>query len=252
VHFTRIAATSAVRDADNGESFLEAASDIVGTRAEVLSGDEEGRLSYEGATLDLDSSGSDVVVLDIGGGSTEIIAERNGQLVAYSTNLGCVRLTERYLTHDPPTATEIADAINMTTDEFHKASEAAPAFKNLPSDRLLIGLAGTVSTLAALDLGLVEYDRDALHHHVLSRLAVDRWCRDLGAETVAERALRPGMTRGREDVIFGGALVLREAMRFFAFEECLVSESDILEGLVLSQRRNRSSRSRSPSGEPIS
>jgi exopolyphosphatase/guanosine-5'-triphosphate,3'-diphosphate pyrophosphatase len=252
VRAARVVATSAVRDAENGESFLESASSITGVSAEVLSGDEEGRLSYLGATADFDPPPSGVVVLDIGGGSTEIITERDSEIVAFSTNLGCVRLTERYLLHDPPTDEEVADAVRRTTEEFGRAAASTPAFEERRGDGLLVGLAGTVSTLASLDLGLAVYDRDAIHHHVLRREVVERMCHDLGEEAASERATRPGMTKGREDVIFGGALVLREAMRWFAFEECLVSESDILEGLVLSQRASSSSRSRSPSGDPIS
>jgi exopolyphosphatase / guanosine-5'-triphosphate,3'-diphosphate pyrophosphatase len=233
---TRVVATSALRDAENGEAFLRSASSIVGVAAEVLSGDEEGRLSYLGATADLQGHGADHVVLDIGGGSTEIVAARDGEISVVSMNLGCVRLTERCLLHDPPTAAEEAATVDVIADELTRACLVAPVFGDLPSGARLVGLAGTVSTLAALDLGLVEYRRDAIHHHVLSFDAVQRWCRDLGGETYAERSERRGMTEGRQDVIFGGALVLREVMRRFSFGDCLVSESDILDGLVMSQR----------------
>jgi exopolyphosphatase/guanosine-5'-triphosphate,3'-diphosphate pyrophosphatase len=233
---TRVVATSAVRDADNGEKFLHSASSIIGVDAEVLSGDEEGRLSYLGATADLQGQGADPVVLDIGGGSTEIATARDGEIFVVSMNLGCVRLTERCLLHDPPPAAEEASAVAVIGDELTRACLAAPVFGNLPSTRCLVGLAGTVSTLAALDLGLAEYDRDAIHHYVLPLEALKRWCRDLGRETYGERAERCGMSQGRQDVIFGGALVLREVMRRFSFDDCLVSESDILDGLVLSQR----------------
>lgn len=233
---TRIVATSAVRDADNGEQFLRSASSIIGVDAEVLSGDEEGSLSYLGATADLHGEGADAVVLDIGGGSTEIVTARSGALSVVSMNLGCVRLTERCLLHDPPTAAEEAAAVEVIADELSRACLVAPVFGELPPTRRLVGLAGTVSTLAALDLGLADYDREAIHHSVLSLDAVERWCRDLGRETYSERAGRRGMSEGRQDVIFGGALVLREVMRRFAFADCLVSESDILDGLALSQR----------------
>jgi exopolyphosphatase / guanosine-5'-triphosphate,3'-diphosphate pyrophosphatase len=232
----RVVATSAVRDADNGEQFLRSVSSIIGVEAEVLLGDEEGRLSYLGATADLPGNGADPVVLDIGGGSTEIATARAGEISVVSMNLGCVRLTERCLLHDPPTAAEEAAAVEVIADELSRACLVAPVFEDLPSTRRLIGLAGTVSTLAALDLGLADYDRDAIHHSVLSFDAVARWCRDLGKETYGERAGRRGMSAGRHDVILGGALVLREVMRRFSFDDCLVSESDILDGLVLSQR----------------
>ena len=98
----------------------------------------------------------------------------------------------------------------------------------------LVGLAGTVSTLATLEFGLTDYDRDRIHHSVLSRDAVESWCSVLGSEAVALRERRPAISAGREDVIFGGALVLRETMRRFGFAECIVSEADILDGLVMS------------------
>ena len=99
---------------------------------------------------------------------------------------------------------------------------------------MLVGLAGTVSTLASLELDLAEYDRERIHHSVLTRAGVGRWCDILGGETVAERAKRPPIPAGREDVIFGGALVLREVMDRFCLDDCIVSESDILDGLVMS------------------
>ena len=233
---TRVVATSAVRDADNGEQFLRSASSIIGVEAEILAGDEEGRLSYLGATADLPGRALDPVVLDIGGGSTEIVMATDGEMSVVSMNLGCVRLTERCLLHDPPTATEEAAAVQVIADELRQACLVAPAFEDLAPGRRLVGLAGTVSTLAMLDLGLTDFDRDAIHHSILSLGAVEQWCRDLGTETYAERAARRGISEGRQDVIFGGALVLREVMRWFRFGDCLVSESDILDGLVLSQR----------------
>ncbi len=113
-----------------------------------------------------------------------------------------------------------------------RAQRAIPPLGLLgPSDRL-VGLAGTVSTLATLELGLTDYERDRIHHSLLSLDAVDKWCNELGTERVAERARRAAIPEGRQDVIFGGALVLRECLIRFGFSECLVSESDILDGLV--------------------
>lgn len=236
----RVVATSAVRDADNGGEFLHAASSVVGVDAEVLSGDEEGRLSFLGGTADLELRHGGAVVLDIGGGSTEIVTARAGAVSAVSLNLGCVRLTERFLFHDPPTASEEGAMVERIGEELTRAVRAETVLSDLPQRSRLVGLAGTVSTLASLDLGLPEYDHDAIHHYVLTRDAVERWCDALGTETYAERAKRDGMAEGREDVIFGGAVVLREVMRRFSFEQCLASESDILDGLVLSQRLERS------------
>jgi exopolyphosphatase / guanosine-5'-triphosphate,3'-diphosphate pyrophosphatase len=234
---TRLVATSAVRDAVNGDEFLLPAADIIGAPAELLPGREEGRLSYVGATADLPEGDEAVVVLDIGGGSTEMVTRDRGEILSVSLDIGCVRLTERFLRRDPPTATEVAAAVRAIATELDRATEAIPALAN-PSraPRRLVGLAGTVSSLASLELGLAEYDRERIHHAVLTREAVDRWCDVLGAEPVAKRARRPGLPAGRQDVIFGGALVLREVMSRFELPACIVSESDILDGLIMSMR----------------
>ena len=232
---TRLVATSAVRDAVNGDDFLLPAADIIGAPAELLPGPEEGRLSYAGATADLSEPDEAVVVVDIGGGSTELVTKDEGEVRSVSLDIGCVRLTERFLRGDPPTTAEVAGAVQAIADELDRAAAAIPALVHPDrAPRRLVGLAGTVSTLAALQLGLAHYDRARIHHAVLSRAAVGRWCDVLGAETVARRALRPGLPAGRRDVIFGGALILREVMRRFDLPECIVSESDILDGLILS------------------
>jgi exopolyphosphatase/guanosine-5'-triphosphate,3'-diphosphate pyrophosphatase len=233
----RLVATSAVRDAANSEAFLEPASATVGVRAEVLSGDEEGRVSYEGATDDLPPVAGQTVVIDIGGGSTEVVTlDDGGAIAAISLDIGCVRLTERYLKSDPPTDEEIDAARRAIGVELERATRQIPALSKLGSGDRLIGLAGTVSTLASLELGLAHYERERIHHSVLSRASVEKWCDLLGAERVQQRADRAAITKGREDVIFGGTLVLRETMHRFGLAECLVSEADILDGLVLGLR----------------
>jgi exopolyphosphatase/guanosine-5'-triphosphate,3'-diphosphate pyrophosphatase len=229
----RLVATSAVRDAANGQEFLLPAAAIVGAPAELLSGQEEGRLSYAGATADLPAGVGRVVVLDIGGGSTEIATDVDGAVRSHSMDVGCVRLTERFLRSDPPTAFEVVGAVGSIEAELDAAESRIPALRDLGPARL-VGLAGTVSTLASLDLGLTEYDRERIHHAVLSAEAVERWCAVLGAETIAQRALRPGLPEGRQDVIFGGAIVLREVMHRLGLPACIVSEADILDGLVQS------------------
>ena len=232
----RLVATSAVRDAANPEAFLELASELVGVRAEVLSGDEEGRVSYEGATSELPAIAGQTVVIDIGGGSTEIVTLAHGAIAAISLDIGCVRLTERYLKSDPPTAEEIDAARGAISVELDRAVQGIPALAQLGSRDRLVGLAGTVSTLASLELGLAHYERDRIHHSVLPLTSVVKWCDLLGAERVQERAERAAITKGREDVIFGGVLVLRETMSRFGMAECVVSEADILDGLVLELR----------------
>jgi len=230
----RMVATSAVRDAVNGQDFLDAATEVIGSPAELLSGIEEGALAYAGATAGLPSSPGDDVVVDIGGGSTELVLQRSGQIEAVSLDLGCVRLTERHLESDPPTAAELAAAGAMVDAELDRAIRTVGALRTLRPASRLIGLAGTVSTIAALDQGLAEYDWGHLHHYILSDVAVERWVETLAGEPAEGRLARPGMVAGRQDVIVGGALVLRRVMSRFGFAECLVSESDILDGLSAS------------------
>jgi exopolyphosphatase/guanosine-5'-triphosphate,3'-diphosphate pyrophosphatase len=230
----RLVATSAVRDAANGEDFLVPAAAIIGVPAELLPGSEEGRLSYVGATGDLPAGPSAIVVLDIGGGSTELVTESGGQILSISLDIGCVRITERYLHDDPPTTEEVRSAVTAIVTELDRSVEAIPSLADLGPAARLVGLAGTVSSLASLELGLVDYDREQIHHAVLTAEAVERWCEVLGGERVEERAQRRGLPPGRQDVIFGGALVLREAMRRLGLHACIVSESDILDGLIMS------------------
>lgn len=228
----RMVATSAVRDAVNGREFLDAAAEAVGVPAELLSGEEEGALAYAGATAELPPTSGGVVV-DIGGGSTELITEEGGRVRVASMDLGCVRLTERYLHHDPPVGDELAAAVGAVDAELERAVAAVPALAEA-AGRPLVGLAGTVSTLSALEQGVVAYDREQLHHSVLTADAVRRWCDELAGEPSSARARRVGMVPGREDVIVGGVLVLREVMARLAADECLVSEADILDGLAAS------------------
>ena len=139
----------------NGEDFLLPAADIIGAPAELLSGDEEGRLSFAGATGDLPAGPGEVVVLDIGGGSTEIVTKSGGEILSVSLDIGCVRLTERFLRTDPPTSDEVTGALQAIGAELDHAQEAIPSLADLGPAARLVGLAGTVSTLASLELGLV-------------------------------------------------------------------------------------------------
>jgi exopolyphosphatase / guanosine-5'-triphosphate,3'-diphosphate pyrophosphatase len=232
----RLVATSAVRDASNSSAFLVPATDVIGAPAELLSGKEEGRLSYYGATSDLPPGGGAVVVVDIGGGSTELATRSAEDVLSVSLDIGCVRLTERFLHADPPNPAEVTQAVQAIGAELDRAAASIPPLDDTARTRQLVGLAGTVSTLASLELGLDEYDGARIHHAVLTEESVGRWCEVLGGEPVAQRALRPGLPVGRQDVIFGGALVLREVMRRFAFSRCTVSETDILDGLILSMQ----------------
>ena len=230
----RVVATSAARDASNSDEFLRAATEAIGVETELLSGAEEGRLAYTGAAAELPEAEGDDVVVDIGGGSTELVMSGDDGVEVASLKLGCVRLTERHLLHDPPLEDEMVAAELTIERELDRAQTSITRLNYLRPNSRLIGLAGTVSTLVTLEVGLTRYDRDVVHHSVLSRATVGRWCRLLAAEPASERGKRPGMLDGRQDVIVAGALVLRQVMTRFGFESCLVSESDMLDGLVAS------------------
>jgi exopolyphosphatase/guanosine-5'-triphosphate,3'-diphosphate pyrophosphatase len=230
----RMTATSAARDAENRADFFDAARTVVGVDAELLSGLEEGQLSFAGATADLSSDDGPFLVVDIGGGSTEFSFGTTECEYARSVDIGCVRLTEKYIEHDPPRPEELVACLSIVETyvddvlrEFPRISEAAR----------FVGLAGTVSTAAAVEQGLAEYDRDRIHHFVLTRDAVEDVFRTLATENRAARLGNPGLEAGRADVIVGGLCVLVQIMRQLDLDECLVSESDILDGLVMSLQK---------------
>ncbi len=230
----RLAATSAARDASNGTAFLEAASAASGVRAELLSGEEEGRLSFSGATSDFAGPLDKVVVVDIGGGSTELVTCDDDEVAAHSMQVGCVRVTERAMPGDPPTREQLDAAASMVDEAIDRAFEQLSSLAVPDSERQVLGLAGTVSTLAMVDLGLADYDEEKVHHHWLSIEAI-RSLRDaLAAETVEDRRRRPGMVPGREDVIVAGAVVLERVVVRLGATGCLTSEHDILDGLAQS------------------
>lgn len=230
----RMVATSAVRDADNGALFTAAAEAAVGVEPEVLSGTEEGTLAYRGASADLDPFKGDTLVVDIGGGSTEITLGRTGSVSSVSLQLGCVRLTERFLKSDPPTATEVMATRAAITEALVGGESKLPALVQLDPARRMIGLAGTVSTLASLKLGLAEYDAERLHHATITLEEIEGTCAKLAALSHRDRRGLVGMVTGREDVLLGGALVLAAVAARYKCGEVIASERDILDGIVLS------------------
>ena len=230
----RLAATSAARDAANGASFLAAASEVTGLAAELLSGEEEGQLSFAGATGDLDGPLASLVVVDIGGGSTELVTCVKGMVTAHSMQVGCVRLTERTMPVDPPDAMTLAAASALVDETITNAFDAIPSLGTRDPARRCVGLAGTVSTLAMIDLALAVYDEAAVHHHWLSLEAIRAWRDTLASETIDERRRRPGMVPGREDVIVAGAVILERVVDRLGVDGCLSSEHDILDGLARS------------------
>jgi exopolyphosphatase/guanosine-5'-triphosphate,3'-diphosphate pyrophosphatase len=227
-----LVATSAVRDATNGSVFLSRARDIVGFDARTLGGDEEAAYSYAGASGDLDRVKMPTMIVDVGGGSTELAVELDGRIVSYSMQLGCVRVSERALGRGVVTSEGDEAARAMIAQEIDRAFDAQPAFREVVANLRLVGLAGTVATLAQLDAGLQDYDRDVVHHRGLSRSTVQHWRDLLSRELPEERLQHPGMVLGREDVLPAGLYILDEVMERFNVDHLLSSESDILDGIT--------------------
>ena len=230
----RMTATSAARDAENRDDFFTAARRVIGIEPELLAGGAEGRLAFRGATAELDPATGPFLVVDIGGGSTEFTVGRGGGTDpdgVLSVDIGCVRVTEKFLTSDPPAPEELSQTVSVVRDHLEDVVRELPATKDATR---LVGLAGTVTTVAAVEQGLPEYDRDRIHHFALTREAAEDVFRTLATEPAAQRRHNPGLEPERVDVIVGGAAILVAIMRFFEFDECLVSEADILDGLVMS------------------
>ena len=228
----RMVATSATRDAANADEFVRRVTEVLGTGPEVLSGDGEARLSFLGATAELDPQvPSPYLVVDIGGGSTEFVLGADGEVTsALSVDIGCVRMTERHLRADPPSGAQIAAA----TADIDAAITSAAAVVDTTQARTLVGLAGSVTTVAGIALDLPGYDPARLHHARISAAQVHEVTTRLLAQTRAERARIPVMHPGRIDVIGAGALILDRLMIQLGLAEVLVSEHDILDGIAWS------------------
>ena len=235
----RMVATSAARDVSNRDEFFAMTSDVLGTVvpgavAEVITGAEEAELSFRGAVGELDAAAAPFVVVDLVGGSTEVVVGSGEVDAALSVNIGCVRLTERCLRSDPPTDAEIADARAVVRDALGQVLEVVP----VEQARTWVGVAGTMTTLAALAHNMTVYDSEAIH---LSRVPFDALlpvCADLLAMTRRQRAVLGPMHEGRVDVIGGGALIVQELASVLGeragITELVVSEHDILDGIALS------------------
>jgi exopolyphosphatase/guanosine-5'-triphosphate,3'-diphosphate pyrophosphatase len=231
----RAVATSAARDAANTEEFFDAAEAVLGTRPELLAGDREARLSFAGAAGGLDGDPGLVVVIDIGGGSTEFVLGRidddGPQVVgAISIDIGSVRLTERELHGDPPRPEELSNAIAVVQAHLDDVELALGDLEGFT----FVGVAGTITTVAAIELGQVVYDRDAIHHFVLTRAAAEDVFRTLATEPLADRRHNPGLPAERADIIVGGCCILVAILRRWGASQLLVSETDILDGIVSS------------------
>lgn len=233
----RCCATSATRDAHNRDDFFGLVSDLLGVEAEVITGDEEARLSFAGAVADLDPDEGPFVVADVGGGSTELVtgswdAVTADVAAAYSANVGCVRVAEKHLHDDPPTGEQTAAAERFVRDTLAPAFDAV----DVASAQTWVAVAGTATTLAAVAMELRTYDAERIH---LSRLGLDdvrSTARRLEAMTRAERGALGPMHPGRVDVIGAGALIMRvladELAERAGITELVVSEHDILDGVA--------------------
>ena len=224
----RMVATSATRDAANAAEFVAGCEAILGVRPEVVSGEEEARLSFVGATTGLTGHDAPYVVCDIGGGSTEFVLGTTSVEAARSVDVGCVRLTERRLRSDPPLPAEIEAAVEDVAAAFDLVD--VPVERG----RTFVGLAGSVTTVTALALDLASYDPALIEHAVVPVARVEEVTARLLAMTKAERLALPVIHEGRADVIAAGALVLREAMRRWSIPEVVASEHDILDGIAYS------------------
>ena len=236
----RMVATSATRDAVNASEFSSAVTMILGQPPEVLTGSEEAALSFAGATAELTSGGGGeaalpgpYLVVDIGGGSTEfVLGDPAGAvgLAACSMDIGCVRMTERHLHDDPPTVTQIAAASEDIDAAIAEAAAAVPAGKA----KTLVGLAGSVTTVAGVALELPAYDPGKIHHARITAGQVHQVTTTLLGQTAAQRREIPVMHPGRADGIGAGALVLDRIMTKLSFAEVIASEHDILDGIAWS------------------
>jgi exopolyphosphatase/guanosine-5'-triphosphate,3'-diphosphate pyrophosphatase len=232
----RMVATSATRDAANAEEFRSMVLETLGAAPEVVTGDEEARLSFTGAVRGLPAdTPRPYLVVDIGGGSTEFVlgATEWGDCepsAATSVDIGCVRMTERYLRDDPPTAAQIEAAEAHITE----VTDAALAAVGGHDARTLIGLAGSVTTVTALALALDRYRPERIHHARVSYAEVARVTGELLTMTHAQRLTLPVMHPGRADVIGAGALVLRIVMDRARIDSVVASEHDILDGIAYS------------------
>ena len=226
----RFCATSATRDAANRDLFIDGVREILGVQVEVIPGEEEARLSFLGATKELDQNQSPFLVVDIGGGSTEFVLGSEKVDSAKSVNIGCVRMSERHLTSQPPTMDQIARAIVDIDLAITQAASVVP----ITTAKSLIAVAGTATTVAAAALELSEYDRYAIHLSRISAEKVHKVAQMFQSMSKDKIASLGYMHPGRVDVITAGSLVLSRIMAATGASEFVASESDILDGIAWS------------------
>ena len=231
----RVVASSASRDATNRDDFFDRAEQVLGVRPELISGEEEARLAYRGATSHVEVDKNGHLIIDIGGGSTELIVGTSQLSRAHSIDAGAVRMTERHLQHDPPLPEELLNAIGEVQDLFDDVVRANPSITQV---RQIIGTAGTIVTIAAVELGQQVFDANELHGFRLTRDAIEDVFRTLATESLSDRIHNPGLPRDRADVIVGGCCVLVALMRTLDADELIVSTNNILDGVCAELQSN--------------
>lgn len=229
----RVVATAACRSATNAVDFLDRVETRLGVRPEVIGGDEEAALGFLGALLGIPAPEDEVLVIDIGGGSTELSLGKAGEppTAHWSMPVGAVVLRSTELHHDPPRAEELTNAIGWAHDHLDDAIRAIPG---LLSPAAVVGIAGTIVTTAAVEIGLAEWDEAALHGFVLSRDAVEDVFRTLATESLADRLYNPGLPADRADVIVAGLCILAAILRRLGVDELTVSTRGIAHGAASS------------------
>jgi exopolyphosphatase/guanosine-5'-triphosphate,3'-diphosphate pyrophosphatase len=227
-------ATSAVRDATNRDEFLGRVKREAGFEVELISGEEEARRTMLGIRSGLPDHVSDVLGLDIGGGSTEYILDRPGSApIVRSVEIGVVRLTERMLRHDPPIERELQPA----REAIKKETEQVRTWLGDCSGATFVGTAGTITTLAAMAQQLPVYEPARIHNYSLKLATVQKLEQELGSRSKAQRRGMPGLEVGREDVIVAGVLILRTVMETLGYQDCLVSDLGLREGILIDLAR---------------
>lgn len=235
----RVVATAIARDATNASAIVDVVQATLGVDLEVLSGAEEARLAFDGAVRGIDPKSFDnrgmILVIDAGGGSTEFSlgSVDGGYERGFSADVGASKLTEAYLLSDPPQADELSAALSIVELHVDDARREVPGLADaLSSSGLVIGVGGTISTMAAVEIGMPAYDRDTLHGFPLLRTAVEDVFRTLATENAEDRSYNPGLEADRVDLIVGGSCVIVEIMRQLDIEQIVVSQSDLIDAVA--------------------
>lgn len=223
-------ATSAVREAENGKKFVERIKVETDFDIEIVSGDEEARRTFLGVVAGLNNKNGSLLIMDIGGGSTEFIVSKNAVVLSsISTGLGVVKLTEKFVKSDPVTDRELKGLRNAIEKEIKALKDSL----NNPANAAFVGTAGTITTLAAIDQNLTLYNPLCINNYILKKKSVDRIFDNLKSMTIEERLNIPALEKGREDLIIAGTAIVQSVMEDFGFNEMVVCDYGLREGIVI-------------------